>query len=152
MSNSLRSSTKLSKQRSDSGDPVVLYDGVCNFCNGAVQFVLRHDAEGIFRFAALQGAKARELIGSQPVLVAAKGDPTSIVLIQWGHTYIKTDAVFRIARLLSGGYSWLYLLLIIPRPIRDQFYDWFAANRYKWFGRKDSCPIPSAEQRERFLD
>jgi predicted DCC family thiol-disulfide oxidoreductase YuxK len=86
------------------------------------------------------------------VLAAANSDPTSIVLIQWGHTYIKTDAVFRIARLLSGGYSWLYLLLVIPRPIRDQFYDWFAAHRYKWFGRKDSCPIPSPEQRARFLD
>lgn len=144
--------TKHSKKRSDFGDPVVLFDGVCNFCNGTVRFIIERDPGAHFRFASLQSTKAREQLGLIPLpFAAAANDLSSIVLIQWGHAYFKTDAVLRIARLLSGGWSWLYLLLAVPRPIRDAFYDWFAANRYRWFGKLEECPLPSPEDRARFL-
>ena len=129
-----------------------MYDGVCSFCNETVQFILKRDPAGVFHFAALQGAKARALLGTLPVPRDSARDPSTLILIEWGQVYFKTDAVLRIARHLTGGWSCLYLLLIVPRVLRDQVYDWFAVHRYQWFGKLESCPIPDPAVRERFLD
>ena len=128
-----------------SDGPVVLFDGVCNLCNGAVQFILKRDRAGYFHFASLQSQAARQLLGHTPPL-------QSIVLVEEGKTYTKSDAVLRIARQLRFPWAMLSVLRLIPRPVRDWIYDGIARNRYSWFGRKDQCMIPSKEFRIRFLD
>jgi len=124
---------------------IVLFDGVCNLCNGAVQFILRRDPRGRFRFAALQSEAARQLL---------KGDapPETMVLIESGKTYTKSGAALRIARGLRFPWPVWYGLLIVPRPLRDLVYDWVAHNRYKWFGKRDTCVVPTPQMRGRFLD
>ena len=126
---------------------IILFDGVCHFCDRAVQFIIKRDPKGIFKFASLQSEIGSEK--SRDTGVPAGTD--SIVLIE-GHTsFIKSTAALRICRRLSGMWKLLYLFIAVPRPIRDAVYDVIARNRYKWFGRKDQCELPSAEIRSRFL-
>ncbi|WP_408958339.1 thiol-disulfide oxidoreductase DCC family protein [Natrinema sp. 74] len=126
-----------------SGDnPVILFDGVCNLCNGFVQFLLPRDTDGIFRFASLQSDVGKELL-------ADHGLPTdeleSIVLIEGDDWYVKSGAVIRIAQLLGGVYGLLGPCRFLPRAIRDRAYDFVAARRYRWFGEKDQCAMPPAD-------
>lgn len=129
---------------------VVLFDGVCNLCNASVQFILDRDARGYFRFAALQseaGAKALRAHGRE----ASSGEPDSVVLIEDGRVYERSDAALRIARRLDGAWPALCVLLVIPRPLRDTAYKLIARNRYRWFGRAAECRLPSPALRARFL-
>jgi predicted DCC family thiol-disulfide oxidoreductase YuxK len=128
--------------------PVILFDGVCNLCNGAVQFVIRHDPKGVFRFAALQSDMGRAL------LIKHHLDPTelhSIVVILDDKVYRKSGAALEIARRLSGGWRLFYSFKIVPKFLRDWLYDGIAANRYRWFGKKEQCMIPRPELQSRFL-
>jgi predicted DCC family thiol-disulfide oxidoreductase YuxK len=125
----------------------VLFDGICNLCNGAVTFVIERDRKDVFRFAPLQGERARTLLAEHPGPV-----PDSMVLIQDGRIFMRSDAALRIARQLGGGYPLLYPLILLPRWIRDRVYDWVARNRYRWFGKRESCMIPTPELRRKFLD
>ena len=127
---------------------VVLFDGVCNFCDRSVSFIIEHDTGPHFRFAALQSEAARPLLercGFRPGLL------DNIVLVEDGVCYKRSTAALRILRRLSGLWPLLYALILVPRPIRDAGYDWFARRRYGWFGKRDECRVPSPELRDRFL-
>jgi predicted DCC family thiol-disulfide oxidoreductase YuxK len=128
---------------------IILFDGVCNLCNGSVQFIIRHDPRAHFHFAALQSAEAQQLLADAGYNGA---DLSSVVLLEDGKVYERSAAALRIARNLSGGWKLLTSLVIVPRPIRDLVYNWIARNRYSWFGKRDECMIPTPELRNRFID
>ncbi|WP_026934342.1 thiol-disulfide oxidoreductase DCC family protein [Christiangramia echinicola] len=129
---------------------IVLFDGVCNLCDGAVQRIIKHDRKDIFRFASLQSDFGKELVAERGL------DPEeldSIILIDPGVAYYKkSTAALEISRDLSGGYSLLKNFLFIPESLRDGIYDFIANNRYKWFGKKEQCMIPTPELKAKFLD
>lgn len=125
----------------------VLFDGVCNLCNGSVLFVIDRDPERYFRFAPLQGDDARRLLAEQGVAP----ELSSVVLVEGGRVYTRSTAALRIARRLRGPWRLLAAFVVVPRPVRDLVYDWVARNRYRWFGREEACRMPTPELRERFL-
>jgi len=128
--------------------PIIFFDGVCNLCNGFVQFIIRHDKRGIFTFASLQSAYAASL----PGLEAGVVNTLSTVVLQDGDRYyFKSTAALRIARMLGFPFSIAYVFIILPVPLRDVVYDWVARNRYKWFGKRDACWLPTPELMSRFL-
>ncbi len=127
---------------------IVLFDGVCNLCNGAVNHMIRLDKDDRFRFAALQ-EEAGKKITSEYDIDTSKVD--SIILIDNGKAYVKSTAALHIALYLKHLWPLLYGALIIPRFFRDFVYDIIAKNRYKWFGKKDSCMIPTPELLNKFL-
>lgn len=127
---------------------VILFDGVCNLCNGAINFVIKKDKRNVFKFAALQ-SEAGIMLLSKYKIDTSKVD--SIILVDGENCYVKSSAALRIAKDLSGGYPLLYGFLILPRFIRDAVYDYIARNRYKWFGKKESCMIPTPELKSKFL-
>ncbi|MEC8682866.1 MAG: thiol-disulfide oxidoreductase DCC family protein [Bacteroidota bacterium] len=130
-------------------DKIILFDGVCNLCNGAINFIIKHDPKGIFKFASLQGETGQKLLTQHNI------DPEetdSIVLIDNDQVSVKSSAALRIAKNLNQGYPLLFGFMIIPTFIRNGVYDFIAANRYKWFGKKESCMLPTPELRSRFLD
>lgn len=132
----------------DAGGAVVLFDGVCNLCNGSVQFIVRHDPAGRFRFASLQSEAGQALLlrhGMDPA------DLFSVVLVEGGRAYSRSDAALRIAGGLPGAWKAAGALRAVPRPLRDLVYGWVARNRYRWFGKQDACMIPTPELRARFL-
>ena len=128
---------------------ILLFDGVCNLCNGAVQWVIRHDPEAKIRFAALQSKAGQQLLDRA-------GLPTeelsTAVFYHNGQLHTRSDAALEVLRQLGGAWSLLYGLKIIPRPIRDVIYDWIARNRYRWFGQRESCMMPTPALKARFLD
>lgn len=128
---------------------VVLFDGECNLCNGTVQFLLRRDRQDRFRFAALQSAAGRRLLGT---VWTVEPLPDSVVLVAAGRVFLRSDAVLQIARRLPRPWSWAFALRWIPRPVRDLVYRWIARSRYRLFGRRQQCLVPTAALRARFLD
>jgi predicted DCC family thiol-disulfide oxidoreductase YuxK len=129
-------------------DRIVLFDGVCAFCNGSVNFIIRNDPKGRFKFCPVQSEKGAALL-------TANGLPPdfldSLVLIENGRAYTHTTAALRIARGLCGLWPALTVFLLVPRFIRDFFYRIFAKNRYRMFGKHDACMMPTPEIRSRFL-
>ena len=128
---------------------IILFDGVCNLCNTSVQFVLKRDKKKRFLFASLQGKAGQEIL-KQFNLPADIFN--SFILLEGNRVYTRSAAALRVARLLSGGWKLLYSLIIVPKFIRDAVYNWIARNRYKWFGKREECMIPTPELKERFLD
>ena len=129
-------------------NPIILFDGVCNFCNGAINFVLKQDKKGIFRFAPLQSETGQKIL-QQHNLSTAEFD--SFVLIDNGKVYKKSAASLRVMNKLPWYWKEVQILRIIPIVFRDAIYDFIARNRYKWFGKKEQCMIPTPEMRKRFL-
>ncbi|MCX7743057.1 MAG: thiol-disulfide oxidoreductase DCC family protein [Flavobacteriales bacterium] len=129
--------------------PIVLFDGVCNFCNASVQFIIKHDSNAIFRFASLQSKLAMDIIREVGL---EENKVNSVVLVYKNKVYIQSDAALNIVKMLSGIWPVFYLLIIIPKPVRDFFYNVIARNRYRWFGKKDQCMVPPPELKYRFLD
>lgn len=127
---------------------IVLFDGVCNLCNGAVLFVIDRDHAGYFKFAALQSDEGRRLLGEHSYGDANLG---SMVLIEEGKLYTRSSAALRIARGLPGSWRFLSVLRIVPRPLRDAAYDFIADHRYRWFGKEELCRVLTPELRRRFL-
>jgi predicted DCC family thiol-disulfide oxidoreductase YuxK len=128
--------------------PIVLFDGVCNLCSGSVQFILRRDPAGTFRFASLQSDLAQRLLTERGL------DPKaldSVVVVDGDRFYRESDAALRVARDLKGAWKALTVFRLIPRPIRDWAYRLIARNRYSWFGKAETCWLPTPELRERFL-
>lgn len=128
--------------------PIVLFDGVCNFCDASVNWIIARDRKGLFRFAALQspvGERLQQEFGLDPSAL------DTLVLLDGGRTYRKSGAALRIMRRLRWPWPVLFGLIVMPAFIRDFAYGWFAQRRYQWFGRKDECMAPSGEVRERFL-
>ncbi len=127
--------------------PVILFDGYCNLCSGAVVFVLKREPGDVFRFASLQSAYADQLLQN---LNLQGNPPDSIVLEEGGRTFFRSTAALRIAKRMRRLWPLLYGLIIIPRFIRDPVYDWIARNRYRWFGKRNTCFMPSREMSHKF--
>ena len=129
-------------------DRIILFDGVCNFCNSSVQFIIKRDPTGIYQFTSLQSGIGRKLLTEHNI-------PTeldSFIYLEANNVYFKSTAALKVCRNLKGLWKLVYIFIIIPRPLRDMVYGFIARNRYKWFGKRDACMIPSPEQRKRFLD
>ncbi len=131
------------------GTTVVLFDGVCNLCNGAVQFLLQRDRSRRLRFASLQSAAGQALL--RPHGLAADRLET-IVVLDGGHAHVQSDAALLLARRLPWPWPLLAVLVVCPRPLRDALYTFVARHRYRWFGRRESCLLPTAETAGRFLE
>ena len=127
---------------------IILFDGVCNFCNGAINFVLKQDKKGVFRFAPLQSEAGQRLLKLYNLSTA---EFDSFVLIDDGKIYKKSSASLRVMNKLPWYWKEAQLLRIIPTAFRDAIYDFIAKNRYKWFGKKEQCMIPTPEMRNKFL-
>lgn len=128
--------------------PIILFDGVCNLCNASVQWVLRRDRKGQFRFAALQSETGQRLLARFGMDATAFN---TVVLADGGRLYTRSDAALEVARRLGAPWSWLAVFRYLPRGLRDAVYDWIARNRYRWFGRRESCLLPRPEWKERFV-
>jgi len=129
--------------------PIILFDGVCNFCNSAVNFTLKRNKKANIRFAPLQSEAGQKLLQQYNLPVK---DMESFVFIENSKAYQRSTAALKVCRHLRGLWPLSYGLIIVPRFIRDGIYNWIAKNRYKWFGRQESCMIPTPEVRARFLD
>jgi predicted DCC family thiol-disulfide oxidoreductase YuxK len=127
---------------------IILFDGVCNFCNSSVNFIIGRDSKGYFKFAPLQSEIGEKLLKENGVDTI---DTDSVVLIEDGRVYTHSTAALQIARRLDGAWKRFYYLKIVPRVIRDGAYKLFARYRYKLFGKKDACMLPTPEIRARFL-
>jgi predicted DCC family thiol-disulfide oxidoreductase YuxK len=125
--------------------PIVFFDGVCSLCNAAVDFLIRRDRAKVLLFAPLQGESA-----ARHSLVRQETFDTIVLVDQAGH-WERSDAALRIASYLGWPWKVLIVLRIVPRPVRDFLYAWVARNRYRWFGQKESCRMPTPEERARFL-
>jgi predicted DCC family thiol-disulfide oxidoreductase YuxK len=134
----------------DSEHPILFFDGLCNLCNQFVQVVIKHDKQCVFRFSSLQSSAGQQV--QERILKESGSVPDSLVLLYKGRIYIKSAAALKTASLLKGVYSVLTIGYIFPRPVRDAIYDIVAKYRYKWFGRRDECMIPTPELQSRFLD
>lgn len=127
---------------------VILFDGVCNLCNGLVKFIIKRDKKKRFRFAALQSGYAKYIEKNYGLNLA---DLNTVILIKYGKVYTKSSAVLHIARELGFPYSLSICFFIIPPFIRNYFYSFVAKNRYRWFGTQSHCMVPSQELNERFI-
>jgi len=132
--------------------PLILFDGVCNLCNTAVQWVIARDQHATFRFASLQSAAARTAIEERIGADAASRLPDSIVLLDERGLHTRSTAALRIATKLGFPWSLAAIWFVLPRFLRDPVYDFIGKRRYRWFGKKDACMVPSPELRARFLD
>lgn len=141
-------------------ESLVLFDGKCNLCNGAVQFMIDHERAPNLKFAPLQSDHASERLtaamgdeAAQALLQGATGDgdPDTIVVIEDGKAYTHSTAALRIASHLRAPWRWAFVFYVVPRFIRDVVYRWIARNRYRWFGKSESCRVPTPELRARFV-
>ncbi|MYA32274.1 MAG: DUF393 domain-containing protein [Gemmatimonadales bacterium] len=140
--------------------PVVLFDGVCNLCAGAVRFIIRRDRRGRFRFAPLPSDAGHRILAATGVDTPgpdasppeAGEPPESLVLVANGRAYARSGAALRIAAGLDRAWPLAAVLLVVPAPLRDLAYRLVARNRYRWFGRKTACELPPTEESWRFLD
>jgi predicted DCC family thiol-disulfide oxidoreductase YuxK len=128
---------------------VILFDGVCNFCNSSINFVIKHDKKGLFRFAPLQSATGNELLQRFNLSTT---DFDSFVLIEGDKYYTKSTAALRVLKHLSFPYPLAAVFIIVPPFIRNAVYDFISRNRYKWFGKREVCMVPTKEVRGRFLE
>jgi len=131
-------------------EAIVLFDGVCKLCNGTVQFILRRDPRGRFRFAPQQSEAGRRLLRKHG-LIEASGLAQSLVVLEGERVYLESDAALRIFYRLGGAWRLLWALRFIPKPLRDRAYRLVARNRYRLFGRLERCMMPSPELSRRFL-
>lgn len=127
---------------------IVLFDGVCNFCNSSVNFIINKDKTDYFRFLPLQSEKGKKIVER------FKLDPENlqtVILLENGKIYTRSTAALRIVKKLKGGWKLLYGFVIVPPVVRDFFYNIIAKNRYRWWGKKDSCMVPTPDVRKKFL-
>lgn len=127
---------------------IILFDGVCNFCNSSVHFILKRDAKQRYHFASLHSEAGKALLNKYGI----PENINSFVLIEGDRYFTKSSAALRVCQNLTGPYRLLAVFKIVPAPIRDIFYHVIANNRYKWFGKQETCMLPSPEVRKRFLD
>ncbi|MBO6516042.1 MAG: DUF393 domain-containing protein [Bacteroidia bacterium] len=129
--------------------PILFFDGVCNLCNSSVDFVVRNDKRKHFRFAALQSNTAAKLLGDHSINL---DDPSSFILYQNGMIQHKSSAALAVLNKLGFPFSLARIFKVLPLFIRDRVYDLVARNRYRWFGKKETCRFPTEEERGLFLD
>jgi predicted DCC family thiol-disulfide oxidoreductase YuxK len=128
--------------------PVILFDGVCNFCNSSVNFVIKKDKKAVIQFAPLQSEKGRLFLRQFNL---PPFEMKSFIFIEDGKMYMQSTAALRVCRYLKGLWPLCYGFIIVPKFIRDGIYNWIAKNRYKWFGVREQCMIPSPDVRSRFI-
>lgn len=129
---------------------IILFDGVCNLCDASVQFIIKNDKNDVFRFVAIQSELGQQLI---KYLGIDTSKTDSIILYEPGIAYyFKAEAALRIAKELKSWYKILYIFIKIPNGIKNGVYDFIAKNRYKWYGKKEACMIPTPELKKKFLD
>jgi predicted DCC family thiol-disulfide oxidoreductase YuxK len=129
-------------------DRIILFDGVCNLCNNSVKFIIKRDTSGYFKFASLQGETGQRLLKKHSL----NYDLNSFVLIEKEKVYIKSSAALRVCSQLDGAWLLLSIFRFLPPLFRDFLYDIVAKNRYKWFGKEESCILPLPKWKQRFLD
>lgn len=139
---------KINKKELSDMKNIILFDGVCNFCSQSVQFIIKRDPSHVFHFASLQSDVGRKLLKEYDL----EENLNSVVYISDRKAYEKSDAALQICRRLNGLWKILYIFYLVPRPVRNIVYDFVAKNRYKWFGKADSCMIPSPDIKSRFLE
>lgn len=127
---------------------IILFDGVCNLCNSSVNFIIDRDKKNIFKFAALQSETGQKFLNKFGM---DQNDFDSVVLVDENKFYSKSSAALKIVKEFPFLWKALYIFIIIPPPLRNFFYDLVAKNRYRWFGKKDSCRMPSPELKNKFL-
>lgn len=125
-----------------------MFDGVCNFCSGSVNFIIERDRQNRFKFAPLQSEIGERLLREHGI---DKEKTDSVILIDDGKAFTHSTAALKIAKHLSGIWSWFYFFIVVPKPVRDFFYKWIAKNRYRLFGKMDACMMPTPEIRKKFL-
>ena len=131
------------------GQSIILFDGVCNLCNGAVQFVIKRDKNNQFLFASLQSVEGKKVLTENNL---SPDKLYSFILVEDGKIYDRSTAALRVVKKLSGFWHLFYGFIIVPGFIRNGVYNFIARNRYKWFGRKDECMIPTPELKAKFLN
>ncbi|WP_343750817.1 thiol-disulfide oxidoreductase DCC family protein [Lentibacillus halophilus] len=128
-------------------NPIILFDGECHFCDRSVQFIIKRDKKAVYKFASIQSDVGQRILDKWD----APSDVDSLVYVSDCNYYVKSSAALRICKHLKGLWKLCFLLLVVPKPLRDPLYTVIAKNRYKWFGKKDNCSLPSPEMRDRFL-
>lgn len=137
------------KKKQMEGNPVLLFDGVCNLCNTFVQTIIKLDKKAFFRFASLQSETAIDLLAKHSV---KDTNLKTVVLLYQGKSYTHSDVALEVALILGGIWKIFYVFKAVPRPIRDFVYNWIAKNRYRWFGKQEHCWLPTPELKARFYD
>ena len=132
----------------NSSHPILLFDGVCNLCNQSVQFIINRDQAGLFHFAALQSEVGKTLLQKHNL---SPDNIDTVVLVVGDKAYTRSSAALQVLRHLGLPWSLLSVFLILPKGFRDFVYNYIAKNRYRWFGRQESCMMPTAELKSRFL-
>lgn len=127
---------------------IILFDGVCNLCNSSVNFVIKRDKQSVFKFATLQSEIAQKILTNNNL---SPTDFSSFVFIENGKVYIRSTAALKVCNYLKGLWPLMYGFIIIPKRIRDGIYNWISKNRYRWFGKKEVCMIPTPDIKARFL-
>ncbi|MEO6327763.1 MAG: thiol-disulfide oxidoreductase DCC family protein [Ginsengibacter sp.] len=128
---------------------IILFDGVCNLCNGTIQFIIKRDKKGYFNFASLQSLEGQKLLELHKLPL---NNFNSFILIENERAYTRSTGALKVLKKLSGLWPLLYVFILIPKFIRDLVYNRIATNRYKWFGKKDECMIPTPQLKARFLN
>ncbi|AFL84473.1 hypothetical protein Belba_1886 [Belliella baltica DSM 15883] len=127
---------------------LVLFDGVCNLCNQAVDFIIRKDKRDKFKVGALQDSEVKEILKDYTI---DENYLDSLVLIQGDQVFYKSSAALRIAKDLGGVWQIFYIGILLPEAFRDNIYDWIGRNRYKWFGKKETCRLPTSDEKKKFI-
>jgi len=127
--------------------PIIFFDGACNLCNAFVDWLIRHDSQAKFKVASLQGTTAQQYLPAD-----VRTSISSVVLLMHGQIYFESTAVLYILGKLSAPWCGLKVFLILPKILRDAVYRWVAKNRYAWFGKRDSCRLPTPQEKQHFLD
>lgn len=140
--------TTTSQSEPGADGAIVVFDGACALCSGWVGFLLRHDRARRFRFAAMQGDTGRRLLAAHGL---DPDDPMSFLLLDAAGATTDSDAIIAVLARLGGAWRIARALSVVPRGLRDPLYRWLARNRYRWFGRKDACYLPTEADRDRFL-
>jgi predicted DCC family thiol-disulfide oxidoreductase YuxK len=131
-----------------SSHPIILFDGICNLCNGFVRYIIRMDRNDVFRFGLLQSDHVRSMLRRHELEISSFA---SVILLEGERIAVESDAVLRIARILGGGWNSVYLFKIVPNFIRDYLYRIISRHRYRLFGKRDACMIPPPELRDKFI-
>lgn len=126
---------------------IILFDGECNFCDKSVLFIIKRDKQAYFSFASLNSKIGKQLLKKYNV----PKEVNSLIVIEDGHIFTKSSAVLQICRHLSDGWKFFTIFSFLPKRVRDSLYEFIAKNRYKWFGKNDSCILPTPDVRNRFL-
>jgi predicted DCC family thiol-disulfide oxidoreductase YuxK len=129
-------------------EKTILFDGICNFCNASVRFIIKRDPQSRFRFASLQSEVGQKML----IKYKIPGNINSFIFIDGERCYTKSSAALRVCKHLKGFWKLFYVFILVPRPLRDRCYHFIAENRYKWFGKSESCMIPTPDIRSRFLE